>query len=150
VNIAREIIKCIEDGGKLLICGNGGSATMADHMAGELVGTFHGDNPLPAISLTNPAIFTALANDLDYRHIFDKQVVAYGIPEDILIIFSTSYNGNMPQARSLNLRYAHTAAQTIGMKVIIFPQDGDCTEDVQDNQQKLMHQVCREVKEYFG
>jgi D-sedoheptulose 7-phosphate isomerase len=77
---------------KILICGNGGSAAEAQHLAGELVGRFsHDHQPLPAIALsTDTSILTAVANDYGFEEIFSRQVRALGRPGDILIGLSTS------------------------------------------------------------
>lgn len=136
---------------KILIAGNGGSATMADHMAGELVGTFYGNKPLFALSLTNSAIITAIANDLGYEHIFSRQIQAYGKKGDLLILFTTTNMNtrSIIDPHSANIQNAITVANKMGIKTIIFPQIGKTTEDIQDNQQKLMHEVCKRVKQYF-
>lgn len=83
-------------GGKLLICGNGGSAADAQHVAGEFVNRFLLDRPaLPAISLvTDSSVLTAIANDSAYDEIFARQVEALGTPQDALLAISTS--GNSP------------------------------------------------------
>jgi D-sedoheptulose 7-phosphate isomerase len=76
---------------KVLICGNGGSACDAAHLAAELVVRFVNDRrPWPAIALTDPAILTAAGNDYGYQYVFKRQVEAYGLPGDVLIAISTS------------------------------------------------------------
>ena len=79
-------------GGKLLICGNGGSAAEAMHLTGELVGRYKTERqPLAAITLgTDPALTTCIGNDYCYDEIFSRQVRALGRPADLLIVFSTS------------------------------------------------------------
>lgn len=83
-------------GGKLLICGNGGSAADAQHVAGEFVNRFLLDRPaLPAISLvSDAAVLTSIANDSSYAEVFARQVEALGAQEDALLAISTS--GNSP------------------------------------------------------
>lgn len=104
--------KCYENGGKVLVCGNGGSAADADHIVGELMKGFllerkikavaqNGDNEilshlqgaLPAISLTaHSALLTAFSNDLDYDYAYAQQVYGYASCDDVLIALSTSGN----------------------------------------------------------
>lgn len=79
------------EGRKILICGNGGSACDAQHLAAEFVVRFVNDRrPWPAIALTDPAILTACGNDYGYECVFKRQVEAYGIAGDVLIAISTS------------------------------------------------------------
>jgi len=110
---ADEIFSALENGNKLLICGNGGSAADSQHFAAELVGRFEKEKqPLPAISLTtDTSILTAVANDYGYDNVFAKQVKALGEKGDILFAISTS--GNSP-----NVLKAVELAKTIGMKSI--------------------------------
>jgi D-sedoheptulose 7-phosphate isomerase len=102
--IARAVeamVASIMDGGKILACGNGGSAGDCQHFAAELVGRFERERPgLPAIALTtDSSILTAVANDYDYRRVFVKQVQALGQPGDVLLAISTSGNsGNVVAA----------------------------------------------------
>jgi D,D-heptose 1,7-bisphosphate phosphatase len=89
---AAAIAACYERGGKVLACGNGGSATEAQHLVAELVGKFERDRAsLPALALhANPAALTAVANDYGYGDAFAHQVEALGVPGDILVAISTS------------------------------------------------------------
>ncbi len=89
---AAAIVACYERGGKVLACGNGGSATEAQHLVAELVGKFERDRAsLPALALhANPAALTAVANDYGYDDTFAHQVEALGAPGDVLIAISTS------------------------------------------------------------
>lgn len=82
----------VEAGGKLLFCGNGGSAADAQHLAAEYVVRLIRDRrALPAIALTtDSSVLTACANDLGYEHVFARQVEALGRPGDLLILLSTS------------------------------------------------------------
>lgn len=92
------LMVCITGGGKILACGNGGSAADAQHFAAELVGRFERERPeLPAIALTtDSSILTAVGNDYDFSQIFAKQVRALGQPGDVLVAISTSGNsGNV-------------------------------------------------------
>jgi D,D-heptose 1,7-bisphosphate phosphatase len=89
---ASVICACYERGGKVLACGNGGSATEAQHLVAELVGKFERDRAsLPALALhANPAALTAVANDYDYSDAFAHQVDALGSVGDVLVAISTS------------------------------------------------------------
>jgi len=89
---AEKCLECIENGGKIIFCGNGGSAADSQHLAAELVGRFRLERrPLPAVALTaNTAIITAVANDYDYSRIFSRQLRALGNPGDVLVAISTS------------------------------------------------------------
>ncbi len=109
----NAVVGCITAGGKVLACGNGGSASDAQHFAAEFVGRFERERPgLAAIALTtDSSILTAVANDYDYVQIFAKQVQALGQPGDVLLALSTS--GNSP-----NVLAAIDAAQAKDMTVI--------------------------------
>ncbi|BBE10441.1 MAG: phosphoheptose isomerase (EC 5.3.1.-) [Glomeribacter sp. 1016415] len=88
------VFAALANGGKVLICGNGGSAADAQHFAAELVGRFEQERPaLPAIALTtDSSILTAIGNDYSFAKIFARQVSGLGRPGDILIAISTSGN----------------------------------------------------------
>lgn len=90
--VADKLAACFNAGGKLLVCGNGGSACDAMHIAGEFVGRFvHDRRALPAIALcADVGAVTAIANDYHFERIFSRQVEAYGNPGDMLIALSTS------------------------------------------------------------
>ena len=90
--IAKRIIKSLERGGKLLICGNGGSAADAQHLSSELVGRYQKERKsLCAISLsTDPSIVTAISNDYGFNKVFSRQIEGLGTSEDILLVISTS------------------------------------------------------------
>ena len=117
--LGPQIVKAVERGGKILACGNGGSAADAQHFAAELVGRFERERKeLGAIALTtDSSILTAIGNDYGYDEVFSKQVRALGKPEDILLAISTSGN-------SKNVILAIEAAQKIGMGVIAFTGRG--------------------------
>lgn len=139
-DIATKIIKCFKNNGKVLICGNGGSSTMASHFVGELMGKFEMERaPLPAISLFDLATITAIANDYSYDNIFSRQIEALGNKGDILITLSTS-------GKSKNILKAITQAQENGMEVIEAPRRGWSTARIQEYQLKWIHSVAREVE----
>ena len=107
------LVGCITGGGKVLACGNGGSASDAQHFAAEFVGRFERERPgLAAVALTtDTSILTAIGNDYDFNVIFAKQVLALGAPGDVLLAISTSGN-------SANVIAAIEAARTKEMVVI--------------------------------
>ena len=88
------LLMCVTGGGKVMACGNGGSAADAHHFAAEFVGRFERERPeLGAIALsTDSSIITAIANDYNFDQIFSKQVRALGQPGDVLLAISTSGN----------------------------------------------------------
>ncbi len=135
----NQLIACYENGGKILVCGNGGSCSDSDHIVGELMKSFELKRPLsteikeklasidpergsylashlqqglPAISLTaHSALITAIANDIDGEVIFAQQVIGYGRPGDILLGISSSGN-------SKNVLDACLVAKAMNLKVI--------------------------------
>jgi D-sedoheptulose 7-phosphate isomerase len=112
-NAAMQIIAAYNNGGKVLIAGNGGSAGDAQHMTAELVARFYFDRAaLAAIALTtDTSVLTAIGNDYDYASIFARQVQAHGKAGDVFIGISTS--GNSPNI----LRALHESKE-IGMFTI--------------------------------
>ena len=113
VKAAHLMAQSLLNDGKLLSCGNGGSAADAQHFSGELLGRFERERPgLPAIALTtDSSTITAIANDYQYADIFAKQVSALGQSGDVLLAFSTSGN-------SENVLRAIAAAHSRGLKVV--------------------------------
>lgn len=113
-SVAKMVIKCLKMGNKVLICGNGGSAADAQHIAAELVGKFSKRrDALPAVALnTNTSIITAIGNDFSFNAIFARQVEALGQKGDVLLAISTS-------GSSRNILEAIKSAGNKGMKVIL-------------------------------
>lgn len=93
---AQAMVTCLMNDGKILACGNGGSAADAQHFAAELINRFEVERPgLAAIALTtDSSVITSIANDYAYEQIFSKQVRALGMDGDVLLAISTS--GNSP------------------------------------------------------
>jgi len=91
---AERMVQCLMNEGKILACGNGGSAADAQHFAAELLNRFEMERPgLAAIALTtDSSTLTSIANDYDYDQVFSKQVRALGQPNDLLLAISTSGN----------------------------------------------------------
>jgi D-sedoheptulose 7-phosphate isomerase len=113
------VLGCITAGGKVLACGNGGSASDAQLFAAEFVGRFERERPgLAAIALnTDTSILTAIGNDYDFAQVYAKQVQALGNPGDVLVALSTSGN-------SANILAAVDAAHDKDMTVIAFTGRG--------------------------
>lgn len=88
-----QIIRSIEQGGKVISCGNGGSMSDAMHFAEEMTGRFRENRgPIPAIAISDPAHITCISNDYGYDYIFSRFVESIGRPGDVLLAISTSGN----------------------------------------------------------
>jgi len=120
---AEILISSLQASGKLLICGNGGSAADAQHLATEFVSTLTVDNPrpsIPAIALTtDSSLLTAIANDFGIEGVFARQVESLGRPGDVLIAISTSgHSANVvkaaERARSQDVRVVALTGETGG------------------------------------
>ena len=113
--IVKEIVNCFENKGKVLFCGNGGSAADAQHLAAEFSGRFYFDRtPLDSEALhVNTSYITAVANDYSYSEIYARLVKAKGNKSDVLIGLSTSGN-------SENIIKAFDEAKKLGMLCIAF------------------------------
>ena len=114
-NLADEIVACISHGGKLVICGNGGSASDALHFAGEIVGRFVRERKAwPAVVLNaDVATMTAIANDYGYDDVFARQAEGHITPGDVFIGISTS--GNSENVYRAMLKAKEIGAQTAGL-----------------------------------
>lgn len=114
IELSQKLAACFEAGNKLLLCGNGGSATDALHMAGECVGRFVKDRKaLPAMALSaDPGILTAVGNDYGFEHVFARQIEAHGNKGDVLIAISTS-------GTSKNIVKAIETAQACGIYTVL-------------------------------
>ena len=155
---AKMVLACLASGHKLLVCGNGGSASDATHFATEFLCRFMGDRrPYPAISLTaNGEFMTAVCNDYRADEIFARQVWGLGQKGDVLIAFTTS-------GKSKNILRALEEAKRKGVKSICFlGRDGGFTKGVatidllvagsntariQEAQTVLFHVLCEMVDE---
>jgi len=110
---ADKMVQCLVNGGKILTCGNGGSAGDAQHFSAELLNRFERERPpLPAIALTtDTSTLTSIANDYSYNEVFSKQIMALGSEGDVLLAISTSGN-------SANVIHAIEAAHDRGMIIV--------------------------------
>lgn len=116
---SRLIIETLKNGNKVLLCGNGGSAADAQHIAAELVGRYKTERKgLPAMALTtDTSAITAISNDYGYNRVFDRQVEAFVQEGDLLIGISTS-------GESLNIISALLLAKEMGAKTLGFSGKG--------------------------
>jgi D-sedoheptulose 7-phosphate isomerase len=106
------LVTCFKEGGKLLVCGNGGSLCDAMHVAEEFTGQFRKTRKaLPAIALADASHITCVANDMGFDQVFSRGVEAFGKPKDILLILSTSGN-------SKNVVHALEKAKELGLFVV--------------------------------
>lgn len=162
VNAVDCLIDSLQSEGKVLLCGNGGSAADSQHIAAELVGRFKRERAaLPAIALTtDTSIITAVSNDYEFTNVFVRQVEALGNKGDVLIGLSTS-------GKSENVKLALKKAQEIGIRTIAFVgNDDDCplsefsdiiisvpsseTPYIQEAHITVAHIICNLVEEYFS
>lgn len=155
------IVDTFQSGGKVMICGNGGSAADAQHMASEFICILNKafERPgLPAIALTtDTSILTAHANDMGFENIFKRQVITLGKPGDLLITVSTS--GNSPNilvaARAAKLAKIHTIAltgksgklQKITDVAICVPST--MTQYIQESHTAIGHILCELVEHHL-
>ena len=155
--ITSAFVNTLTAGGRILLCGNGGSACDAQHVACELVGRFMRDRrPLPAMALNcDGAVMTSLSNDFGYAHVFERQVMALAQPRDVDVGISTSGN-------SSNVIRAVEAARTIGavtvgftggsggrikdMVDICFRAPSEHTPRIQEAHLLVWHAVCDAVE----
>ncbi len=109
---AGLMVQCLMDDGKILACGNGGSAADAQHFSAELLNRFEMERPgLAAVALTtDTSTLTSIANDYDFVQVFSKQVRALGRPGDVLLAISTS--GNSPNVLAA-IEAAHEKQMTV-------------------------------------
>ena len=150
---ADFIADCLTKGNKLLICGNGGSASDAAHFATELVVRFAKDRPAyPAICLTGDGgLLTAAGNDYGFDEIFARQVAAFGVPGDLLICLTTSGKSEnvlraLEEARPRKLKtiafLGRDGGSTIGIADVDLLVASDSTARIQEAHQLLLHVIC--------
>jgi D-sedoheptulose 7-phosphate isomerase len=155
---ARRIAVVMAEGHKLLICGNGGSAADAQHLAGEFVNRFLFDRPpLPALALTtDSSVLTAIGNDFGFEQVFAKQIHALGVPGDVLLAISTS--GKSPNVLAALRAAREKNMYTLGLSGAGHDMDALCditlhvphtsTPLVQEIHISAGHLIC-ELVEYF-
>lgn len=157
-NLAQEMVSVFKSGGKVLFCGNGGSAADAQHLAAELSGRFYYDRPpLAAEALhVNSSFLTAVANDYSFDEVYARMVKAYGNKGDLLIGISTSGNSTnvvkaLETAKKLELKTAIFAGRTGGKAKafadysILIPSDD--TPRIQELHMIIGHSLCEIVEQ---
>ncbi|MBN1818040.1 MAG: SIS domain-containing protein [Sedimentisphaerales bacterium] len=155
---ARMVVDCIRSGGKVLVCGNGGSAGDAQHVAGELMGRFLRERrAFPVLALTaDTVVLTAVSNDYSFESVFVRQVEGLLRPGDVLWAFSTS--GSSP-----NVLIAAERAKQMGGKILAFtgrpqsklerlsdvclPVNAPGSAPAQEVHQLAYHIICRLVEQ---
>ena len=156
---ARRLRRCLAGGGKILACGNGGSAAQAAHFAGELVGRFRSDRrPLAALSLNSDGtVLTGLANDFGAAESFARQVAALGREGDLLLVFTTS--GNSPSVERA-LRVAHAGGLATlallggdggrcrGLAELEIIAPGATTDQIQESHLVLLHYFAESLEDF--
>ncbi|MBP3197356.1 MAG: D-sedoheptulose 7-phosphate isomerase [Butyrivibrio sp.] len=156
---AGEIVRdALQSGNKVLLCGNGGSASDSLHIAGELVGRFQKEREsFPAIALNaDTASLTAIANDYGYEYVFERGVEGYGNSGDVLIGISTS--GNSENVNKAIIKARERGLFTVGLSgkgggkmnklvdvSIVVPSD--CTARIQESHIMIGHIICEMVDE---
>jgi len=149
VETATLISTCFENGGKLLICGNGGSAADAQHLSSELLNRYHRERQeLPGIALTTDgSTITSIGNDYSYDEVFAKQVRALGNKNDLLMVITTSGNSN-------NILAAVEAAHNNSMLCIALngKSGGPLTKLLKDNDMNIVVEgtVTARIQEVHG
>ena len=155
---AELLVECLRGGGTIYLCGDGGSAAEAQHVAGELVGRFLVDRPpLACVALTtDTSVLTAIANDYSFEQVFERQVNALVKPGDVLWCLSTS-------GSSANVLKAADAARRRGAKVlgmtgrtggplrelcdVVLCVPADISPRIQEGHLALVHVLCRLIEE---
>ena len=155
---ADLIVDCLTNGNKLLVCGNGGSASDAAHFTTELVVRFAKDRPAyPAICLTGDGgLLTAAGNDYGFEEIFARQVAAFGVPGDLLICLTTSGKSKnvlraLEEARSRKLKtiafLGRDGGSTIGIADVDLLVRNGSTARIQEAHEVLLHVLCEIAEE---
>ncbi len=158
---AQVVVASLKAGGKVLLCGNGGSAAEASHLAGELIGRYRqARRPYACVCLPDsPGVMTCIANDFSYNEVFARQVAALARRGDVLIVFTSS-------GASANIAAALEAGRTAGAASIAFLGKsgglckdkatvellvpGQATARIQEAHQVLLHTLCDLVEQGMG
>lgn len=161
VESASEIIEALESGGKILWCGNGGSAAEAQHMSAELMVRFLRERgPLASIALTtDTSLITAHTNDFEYETLFSRQVEGLGKAGDLLVAISTS--GKSPnvvaaikQAKASEMKVIGLFGGAVGeideLCDVVFHIDSPVTARVQEGHTMINHMLCDLLDQHFS
>ena len=160
-SLCNTVVSCLQRGGTVYTCGNGGSAAEALHLAEELIGRYRSNRrPLRAICLNaDPTALTCIANDFGYDQIFARQCEALLRDDDLLIVFSTSGNSqNLVQALKI------AEGRGVASAAIVGREGGDCSAvaeqsiyvhsndsgHIQEAHQVVLHIICEAVEGAFS
>jgi phosphoheptose isomerase len=154
---ANLITDCLTNKNKLLVCGNGGSASDAAHFATEFVVRFMKNRPAyPAICLTGDGgLLTAAGNDYGFDEIFARQVAAFGLPGDVLICLTTSGKSRnvkraLEEAKARKLKtiafLGRDGGSTVGMADVDLLVASDSTARIQEAHKLLLHVLCETIE----
>ena len=125
--ISKLILSSFKKGGKLLVCGNGGSMSDATHFTEELVGNFREERkPLPAIAISDSSQITCIANDFGFNTIFSRTIEAIGNKNDVLFVITTS-------GKSENILKAIEKAKMKDLKIVALTGKGGLSGDILDH-----------------
>ena len=154
---ARLIAAAIRGGGKLLVCGNGGSSADAGHFSAEFVGRYMTERrALPALDMSSLPAITAIGNDYGFQFVFSRQIEALGNPGDVLVIISTSgMSPNLIEAvqvaweRHLGVvvltgRSAHEHLQKADVWIAV---PSSHTAHIQEVEIAILHAICEGVEQ---
>ncbi len=162
IGVLSEVMTCcIEDGGKLILCGNGGSASDALHFAGEIIGRFQKERvPWPALALNaDVAAITAIANDYGFDNVFARQIEGHATNRDIFIGISTSGNSeNVYRGAKAAQKAGVKTAALLGMdggkigKIVDYPMivPSTVTARIQECHILLIHILCELIENNLG
>tara|TARA_B100001027_G_scaffold197197_1_gene154519 strand:- start:148 stop:735 length:588 start_codon:yes stop_codon:yes gene_type:complete len=154
---AELIIETYNNKGKVILAGNGGSASDSQHICAEFVGRFNFDRPsLPAIALTaNSSNLTCISNDYGYKNVFSRQISAYGEPNDTLIVYTTSgkseniielVNTARTQVKNIIAMTGSNADLLYKKCDVIISVDSDNTPKIQEVHAIAGHMICESVE----
>lgn len=159
--MAAKVVETLRREGRVFLCGNGGSAADAQHLAAEFVGRFLRDRrPLPAVALTtDTSVLTAVANDFDYAEVFARQLAALGRPDDLLIAISTSGDSpNVLRAAEVARRRriavigltGRTGGKLLPLCDLCLCVPSDATPRIQEMHILVGHVLCEAAERAFG
>jgi len=159
-DLLKELIKTLKNGNKIIVAGNGGSASDAQHFAAELVGRFEKERKaLPAIDITsNSSSITAISNDYEFEQVFSRQLSAFGKKGDLFIVITTSGNSNnifsaVKKAQSMGIKSCGLLGKKGGVVLneldiaIVVPHSK--TARIQEAHLFILHNLCGEIDDYF-
>ncbi len=155
--VIKVILNSLKKNGKILLCGNGGSAAHAQHFAAEYVGKFEKKRkPISAIALsTDTSLITSISNDFKFKYIFSKQVEAIGKKGDILLCYSTSGSSeNVIEAAKIGKKKGLTVIAHTGSNKSLLSKFADIniyspstrTSTIQECQIIIDHLICRIIE----